>query len=108
MPRSSPIELDSESTSCFGAGSGFTSTGLALLASSTSSLGACRVCGSETAMTLAACATETVGPPVVVVADALADALTFASVPGSADPLDGVTGEPLGGGMSSITELGAT
>jgi hypothetical protein len=71
-------------------------------------LGACRVCGSDIGTTFAACATETVGPPAVVVAEALVDALTLASVPGAADPLDGVTGEPLDGGRSSITELGAT
>ena len=64
-----PIELEMASTSCFGAGSAFTSMGFALLASSISALGACRVCGSDISMTFAACVTETVGPPVVVNAE---------------------------------------
>ena len=64
-------------------------------------------------MTFAACETETVGPPVVVTADELWAALTFGSLafdslPGVADPLDGVDGALLGGGTSAIAELGAT
>jgi hypothetical protein len=60
-------------------------------------------------MTFAACETETVGPPVVVVAEELSEALAFVSLPGVADPLDGVAaGEVLDDGMSAIAELGAT
>jgi len=65
-------------------------------------------------MTFAACETETVGPPVMVTAaEAPSEALTFGSLafdslPGVADPLDGVTGALLGGETSSIAELGGT
>jgi hypothetical protein len=69
-------------------------------------------------MTFAACETETVGPLVVVTAEELRASLTFGSLtfgsltfdslPGVADPLDGVDAALLGGGTSSIAELGAT
>jgi hypothetical protein len=64
-------------------------------------------------MTFAACETETVGPPVVVTAEELCEALTFGSLPvgslpGVADPLDGVDAPLLDGGRSAIAELGAT
>jgi hypothetical protein len=106
-----PIELEMASTSCFGAGSGFTSTGSAFLASTTSSLGACRVCGSDGGMTFAAC--ETVDDPVVVTAEVVSEAptfgsLDFGSLPGVADPLDGVVAALLVGGTSPVAELGAT
>jgi hypothetical protein len=63
-------------------------------------------------MTFAASDIETVDPPVVVAAEELRATLTFGSpavdsLPGVADPLDGVTGDVSGGGMSSIAELGA-
>src|ERR1700704_400075 len=106
-PRSRPIELEIASTSRFGAGSAFTTMGSALLASSISALGACNVCGSDIAMTFAAWVTETVGPPVAVTAaEAPSEAPTFGSLafdslPGVADPLDGVAGAVLGGDTSS-------
>jgi hypothetical protein len=64
-------------------------------------------------MTFAACETETVGPAVVVTADEpwaslTFGSLTFASLPGVAEPLDGVDAALLGGGTPSIAELGAT
>jgi hypothetical protein len=64
-------------------------------------------------MTFAACETETVGPPVVVTADEPSDALTcgslaFDSLPGVADPLDGVAAALLGGEPSSDAALGGT
>ena len=65
-------------------------------------------------MTFAACVTETVGPPVTLTAaEAPSEALTFGSlafdsVPGVADPLDGVTGARLGGDASPDAELGGT
>jgi hypothetical protein len=64
-------------------------------------------------MTFAACETDTVGPPVVVTTDELWEALTFGSLavdslPGIAEPLDGVDGALLGGGTSSIAWFGAT
>jgi hypothetical protein len=62
-------------------------------------------------MTFAAC--ETVDDPVVVTAEALSEAPTFGSlplgsVPGVADPLDGVVAALLAGGTSLAAELGAT
>jgi len=86
---------------------------LAFLASSTSAFGASRVCGSDVSMTFAACETETVGPPGVVAAAELSATLPFGSLPvgslpGVAGPLKGVDGALLGGGMSSMAELGAT
>src|SRR5258705_2389138 len=113
-PRSRPIELAMASTSAFGAGSAFTSMGSALLASSTSALGACSVCGSDISTTFAACETETVGPPVVVTAEEAPSAaltfgsLAFDSLPGVAGPLVGVAGAPLGGDTASDAELGGT
>jgi hypothetical protein len=64
-------------------------------------------------MTFAACETETVGPPVVVTAEEPSAAPTFGSLafdslPGVADPLDGVAGALLGGDTSSAASLGAT
>jgi hypothetical protein len=64
-------------------------------------------------MTFAAFEIETVGSPVVVTAEEPWAALTFGSLPfgslpGVADPLDGVDGALLGGDTLSIAELGAT
>jgi hypothetical protein len=65
-------------------------------------------------MTFAAFEIETVGPSVVVVtAEEPSEAPTFGSLafdslPGVADPLDGVAGAPLGGDTSSAAELGGT
>jgi hypothetical protein len=43
-------------------------------------------------MTFAACVTETVGTPFIPTTDALWAALIVGSLPGVADPLDGVDG----------------
>jgi hypothetical protein len=64
-------------------------------------------------MTFAACETETVGPPVVVTAEEFSAAVTFGSLaldslPGVADPLDGVAEALLGGDTSSEAEFGGT
>jgi hypothetical protein len=65
-------------------------------------------------MTFAACVTDTVGPPVTLTAaEAPSEALTFGSlafdsVPGVADPLEGVTGARLGGDASPDAEPGGT
>jgi hypothetical protein len=59
-------------------------------------------------MTFAARETETVGSPAVVTAAELSAALTFGSLPGVAEPLAGVDGVLLGGGASSMADLGAT
>jgi hypothetical protein len=59
-------------------------------------------------MTFAACVTETVGSPDVAVAGEVWATLTFGSLPGVADPLDGVDAAPLVGGMSAVAEFGGT
>jgi hypothetical protein len=64
-------------------------------------------------MTFAACEMETVGPLVVVAADELWAALVLDSVPGVAEPLDGVEAALLGpalldDGRSARAELGGT
>jgi hypothetical protein len=70
-------------------------------------------------MTFAASDIDTVDPPVVVATEELRATLTFGSLtpfgsltfdslPGVAEPLDGATGGVLGGGTSSFAELGAT
>jgi hypothetical protein len=65
-------------------------------------------------MTFAASETETVGPAVVVTAEELWAALTVGSLtfgcslPGVADPLDGVDEALFGDDTSSLAELGAT
>jgi hypothetical protein len=64
-------------------------------------------------MTFAACETETVGSSVAGTAEEPCAAptlgsLAFDSVPGVADPLDGVAGALLGGDTASAAELGGT
>jgi hypothetical protein len=59
-------------------------------------------------MTFAACVTETVGSPDVAVADDVCAALTFGSLPGVADSLDGVAAAPLVGGRSAVASFGGT
>jgi hypothetical protein len=87
--------------------------GFAFRASSTSSVGACRVCGFDSSTTFAACLTETVGPFVDVVAEELCAALsfvslTFGSLPAVAAPRGGVEATLLDDGTSAMAELGAT
>jgi hypothetical protein len=68
-------------------------------------------------MTFAACETETVGSSVFTAEEPSAaltfgslavDSLAFDSLPGVADPLDGVAGALLGGDASPGAKLGGT